>query len=739
MALRKLMVQFCFALMTSMTLMSPVAASLILSGMVQVCSAQVAPDSAPKKVDLDRINEMAEIDSAPRVSLVGNLRPEAGLENDLGAVAGSLHLEHILLQLQRSPSREAALDRWLDGLNDKSSPNYHRWITAEEFGNLYGVSARDLDTITDWLELHGFSVNTVYPSRMLVDFSGTASQVREAFETEIHTYSVDGIRHLANASNPSIPSPLAPLIAGIVSLHDFRPHSLLESRPRRQFTEGSGSTASYLVTPADLAIIYNIMPLFKAGYTGKGQVIAVIEDSDMHSVNDWAAFREAFGLTAYTTGSLRQIHPMPVRGTNNCADPGARTGWDEEPSLDAEYASAAAPGATIEVASCESTGVTNGNLIALANLVNSVGQVEGNAPSVISVSYGNCEAANGAGANAAINSAYQQAAAEGISVFAASGDGGAAFCDVGATVADHGVGVNAYASTPYNVAVGGTDFSDVFAGTTSLYWNKNNSATGGSAKSYIPETPWNDSCANPLIAAWNGFKSTYGLFGFCTYDYLTTDAYQTTVAGSGGPSGCATGGPLFSFTVSGTCHGYAKPAWQSVIGNSVDHVRDLPDLALFAADGIWGHAFVFCDSNLQDDDGAVCKSGDAAMWSQGGGTSFAAPILAGLQALVDQKWGRQGNPNPVYYKLAAAQFTSPALKSGCNSALGAETASGCIFHDVTQGASTVNCQGIFNCFGSVLSTNLLIYAPAYDGLAGWDFSTGLGSVNAYNLVMNPAW
>ncbi len=75
-------------------------------------------------------------------------------------------------------------------------------------------------------------MNTVYPSGMLIDFSGTAGQVQAAFRTEIHRLSVNGQDHIANMSDPQIPDALAPVIAGIVSLHDFRPRSMKKPAPR---------------------------------------------------------------------------------------------------------------------------------------------------------------------------------------------------------------------------------------------------------------------------------------------------------------------------------------------------------------------------------------------------------------------------------------------------------------------------------------------------------------------------
>ena len=284
---------------------------------------------------------------------------------------------------------------------------------------------------------------------------------------------------------------------------------------------------------------------------------------------------------------------------------------------------------------------------------------------MVSISYGECEAENGAAANAAYNSAYQQAVSEGVSVFVSSGDEGAASCDANATRATHGIGVSGFASTPYNVAVGGTDYGDTFSGTNSTYWNSTNTATFGSAKSYIREIPWNDSCASVLIASFvTGSGVTYGSSGFCNTP--TGEQFLTTGSGSGGPSHCATGTATTFGVISGTCKGYAKPSWQSgIIGIPADGVRDIPDVSLFAANGVWGHYFVFCWSHTAAG-GAPC-SGAPSTWAGAGGTSFSSPILAGIQAIVNQKTAaRQGNPNPEYYRQARKEYGTTGSPS-CNS------------------------------------------------------------------------
>ena len=674
------------------------------------------------------------IDETRLHRIEGNTRSEANLENDRGPVSDDLAMDHLLLQLQRSPAQERAVQQFIDSLHDPGSPNFHRWLTAAEFGERFGASQADIDTITGWLRSHGLALNSVYPSGMLIDFSGTARQIGAAFHTEIHQVEVNGQSHITNMSDPQIPAALAPVITGVVSLHDFRPRSM--SKRHAQYTYTSGGVTYQAVVPADLATIYNLNPLFAQGITGQGQTIVVVEDTDLYSASDWTTFRNTFGLSQYTTGSLATIHPAPASGGTNCLDPGVPSGGDDgEAILDAEWASAAAPGAAIQVAACANTRTTFGGLIAVQNLISSSAP-----PAIISISYGECEAENGSTANAAYNKAFQQAVAEGISVFVAAGDEGAASCDAGLTGATHGIGVSGFASTPYNVAAGGTDFGDTFAGTNSLYWNSTNTSSYGSARSYVPEIPWNSSCASSLLASALGFSTTYGSTGFCGSTTAAQDGLQEVAAGSGGPSGCATGAPSTAGVVSGTCKGYAKPSWQT--GTPSDGVRDIPDVSLFAANGVWGHYYVFCWSHIRAG-GAAC-TGAPSGWAGAGGTSFSSPILAGIQALVNQHAnGRQGNPNPVYYQLAA---TGSAV---CNSSTVNPVSNSCIFYNVTQGDNDVNCGGTVDCYGATasgirrrsgsvngaLSTSSASYMPAYVTSAGWNFATGIGSINVYNLVM----
>jgi subtilase family serine protease len=774
------------------------------------------------------------INEAQLVTLVGNTRFDANAHTDRGRVADSFELQHMLLQLRRPAELEDAFAKYIETETDRSSPNFRRWMSAKEQGETFGLAQQDIDTITDWLRSKGFAVGHVYPSRMVIDFSGTAGQIRDAFHTEIHNLDVLGEKHYANMSDPKIPAALAPAVVGVVSMHNFKPHANHELRS--DLTMGDGA---FTLVPADFQTIYNVTPLYREGITGKGQTVALVEDSDSFGT-DWARYQSTFGLTSFN-GTFSTVHP---NSAGNCTDPGTN-GDDMEADLDVEMVTAVAPAANVELISCSDT-ATFGGLLAVQNIVSA-----GNPPAVMSMSFGVCEVLNGTASNVAFYSAFQSAAAAGVSVFVSAGDTGPSSCArdfQGAVWALPGIGVTGWGETPYNVSVGGTDFEDLYNALEgglpqSTYWSAKNSPTFGSALSYIPEIPWNDSCASYLVYHSKGFNTPYGSAGFCNSsggsDFLNPSG------GGGGPSNCAKGaGSEFGFTEDSTCRGYPKPSWQRIFGNPVDGTRDVPDVSLFASNGIWSHFIMICYSDTQFG-GKPC-TGSPANWIGVGGTSASSPLMAAFQALVNEKWNvRVGNPNPTYYSIAAAEFGEKG-NSACYS-INETAGNSCVFNDITQGDTSLDCfpnTDVYraDCFfgadhGGVgaLSTQAIrrvtvtaggsgyssapkctiaepsnnspyfspegvpIYSggkratctatvtsgsvtgvtvtfsgrgytgnpictlsgsggkgakcqaiitptvaanshqPAYGATPGWDFATGLGSVNAYNLVNNSAW
>ena len=654
-----------------------------------------------------------------RVPLAHITRAEANPANDRGRLADDTHLSDLRLLLHRPAQAQAALDRLNIALHDPKSPSFHKWLTAKQFAQRYGVAQSDIDAVSRWLASHGLHVDSVSGNRTVINFSGTAGQLRTTFGTELHRLNVKGIQHIANMGEPTIPAALKPAVVGLTALNDFRAHTNLVKRTN--FTTGSdGST--HAVVPEDLATIYNLTPLFNAGLSGQGQTVVVVEDSLVVHRADWTKFRNTFGLSGFTGATFTEVRP---HGSTACQNPLVGEA-ESEAILDAEWASAAAPSANIVLAACNDTLSSNfGGFIALQNMLESA-----TPPAIVSISYGTCEVELGEAMNIYISQLYQQADAEGTSVFVSSGDESSAECDDRGENATHGISVSGFMSTPYNVSVGGTDFADTWHKNTKRFWNATNDAVYGSAKSYIPEMPWADSCANAPFSKSEGFATPYGSDGFCNSSGAATDL--TTAGGSGGPSGCATGTASTENTVSGTCAGYAKPDWQkNLIGVPNDHVRDTPDVALMSANGLWGHYYVYCDT------AGSCAGSDPSNWGAAGGTSFASPIIAGIQALVNQHTGSaQGNPNPVYYQLARDEY-GEAGNSSCFSLK--NVASTCIFYDVVQGDNDVNCTGSVNCYlpsgtFGVLSTSDSIYKPAFKARTGYDFPTGIGTVNAANLV-----
>lgn len=690
---------------------------------------------------------------------IGGVRPEVTPANDRGPVADNLPLSHMYLQLRRTPEQDRAVKELIDRLHDPKAPEYHHWLTVDQIEKQFGPAEEDLHIITGWLESHDLKVNVVYRSNGVIDFSGPASAVRGAFHTEVHNLSVKGEAHIANVSDLKIPAALAPAIIGVVSMHDFRPKPALASARAGYTTSLAGSTY-WLVVPGDLATIYNFNPVYAVGVTGMGQTIAAIEDSDVYTSHDWTKFRETFGLSQdFPYGSLSQIHPQPSNNPDNggsCADPGVN-GDDLEAELDAEWASAAAPNAAVVLASCASTNTTFGAYIAVQNMLTS----NQRPPSIVTISYDYSEPNLQAPPpyESYINQAYEIGVLQGVSIFVCADDEGAAATDWQSVGAENGISVNGLASTPNDVAVGGTDFGDYYLHETSTYWNATNGQYFNSALSYVPEIPWNSTCASQLVANFLGFATTYGADGFCNSAF--GEEFLEVVAGGGGASSCAFGIPSiygpdpdipngYYAVVSGTCRGFPKPSYQYVVpGNPNDGVRDLPDVSMFAANGLWYHTAVVCFSDPSN--GGYPCTGSPANWWLGAGTSLATPVMAGIQALINEaSTSYQGNPNYVLYALGASEYDSGGA-SACDATLGNQIKPNCIFHDVTLGDTDVPCLplvvngitiGKFNCYlpsgtYGVLSLSNSSYEPAYPATRAWDFATGLGSVNAYNLVR--AW
>ncbi|MGA3195524.1 MAG: S53 family peptidase [Terriglobales bacterium] len=696
------------------------------------------------------------IDESQLVTLSGNTTPAAQQpKNDRGPVADNLLFEHLLLTLKPAPETEVRLKQQIAEMHNPQSPEFHHWLTPQQLGERFGVAAQDRDTIQRWLESQGFTINRVYQNGLFIDFAGTAGQIREAFHTEVHNLVLpNGEKHIANMRDPQIPAALAPAIEGIASLHDFAPRShALQLGPvsynfathewTPHFNVSFRGQTFHTVSPYDFNTIYNVLPLWKRGFTGKGVTIALVEVSNLAHESDWDAFRKTFDLTGFTNGNFKQVYP-------NCKNPG-QNGAEIEAALDVEWASVAAPDANIVLSACGNSHGAFGLDLAILNLL------DFQPPDIISDSYGLCETITGQTEVALENREAEIATALGTTFFIAQGDTGADECSPVEGFTSH-LGINSGDNTAsaYAVDVGGTDFmaqynEDVNGIPVSNYWSATNDpVTKASALSYIPEIPWNDGCTSELIYSdpvFGGYSQSYGSSGFCNSKLGRQLRYA--VSGSGGPSTCFTGKPSIPGVVSGTCQGNPKPSWQTgVPGIPNDGLRDQPDLALFAATGVWGSFLVECMSD-KNEGGAPCTAKNDALLEGGGGTSFASPAMAGIQALIDQKFGKQGDANYVYYALAASQFNKQGSKV-CNASQtdGKLPGASCVFNDVTAGDMDIPCGQVsklfsYDCYGNgdriigELSTSTSAGGPAYPATVGYDLATGLGSVNATRLF--DAW
>jgi len=630
------------------------------------------------------------VDDSNLVVLQGNTHPLARAEFDHGAAPPAMPLHRMLLSLQRGPGQESALQQFLISLHDKSSPNYHKWLTPQQFGQQFGASDQDIQTITSWLGSHGFQVANVSKGRTLIEFSGSVAQVKEAFHIEIHKFVVNGEEHWANASDPQIPAALAPVVAGPHTLHNFtkKPHFKLGQRITGTRTsgphpavnlQGQGGAVFHALGPGDFATIYNtptflnINPPAVGPFNGDGVTIGIVARSNIHT-SDIQEFRNIFGLS---TANLPNV-------ILNGPDPSDLGGGEEfEAVLDATWSGSAAPNATVDFVVSQTTETTDGVDLSEAFIV------DNNLAAVMSESFGLCEQDAGNAQETNELNLAEQAAAQGITFMASTGDAGAEGCDNPntETVAKGPIAVQIPAALPFTIAVGGTEFTN----NDSAFWSATNSATFESAKSYIPETVWNESCATQAS---------------CEPDVIAGSPpgmAANILAGSGGASSSAL---------------FGKPAFQSgVAGIPADGHRDTPDVSLNAA--VFHDPAVLCVDDQNS--GGSCQNRASFSIFTIGGTSVAAPSFAGVMALVVESQGnvRQGEAGFVLYKLAATENLA-----SCNgSSTTTPPAANCIFNDTTVDNNAVPGESGFGMANA-----------SFQATTGYDLASGLGSVNVGNLV-----
>jgi len=655
------------------TVPGPFAAFLMLA----LCAFAAAAQAQ----NADRIAQ--GFDPTPTAVLANHHPLWASPANDLGPLDPNQTIDNLTLVLARSPEQQSAFDQLVEDQQDPNSPEYHHWLTAPEIGRQFGLTDHDIAAITSWLTGQGLHVRFVTPDKVLIAFGGSAANVGRAFGTELHSYKVHGEERISVASDPRIPWALAPVIQAVRGLFTIRDrpqnHTHAEFSDRPDMTILNDGVYYYFITPADFATIYDV----PSTYTGKGVTIGIVSESH----TDFGDFEALNNLLGTSLNNPTEI--VPTAAPFDAVDPGPA--YDSEPScaaanpptcssavteqldvqseatLDVTRAGTIAPGATVDliIAEDEQSGPSEGIWTDAEYLAETTP-----APAqIMSISFGACESEAGPSGVADWSTLFETAAAAGYSIFISSGDSGAAGCDTSFAApptSPAAISPNYICSPPYETCMGGTEFND--ASDYSTYWNTTNGAGYESAKSYIPEGAWNE----PGDAS-SGFQ----------------------VAG--------TGGGVSSFV--------ATPTWQTGTGvPSAKAGRYTPDISFSASehDGYFGCLV---------SGGGDCANGYFVEWA---GTSAAAPDMAGIAALVDQKTGSaQGNITPKIYSLAGSD---PAA-----------------FHDVTVATSGVTSCSVDTpsmCNNSIPGpTSLTTGAEAgYKVQTGYDEATGWGSLDV-NLFL----
>jgi len=618
------------------------------------------------------------VSAAPGVTLAGHRPSWATHANDRG-IAANQPLGHVTVHLARSAAKQQAFDALLEAQQTPGSPEYHHWLTPAQIGARFGASDADVAATTAWLQQQGFTVLRVGNAKTFIDVAGTTATASRALAVEFHQYAVGAKTRLSIDREPTIPARLASIVTSIGGLaqHDIAPQHVVGKggfAHARPFTaDGAGD---FFVSPSDFSTIYDLGPAVTGGATGSGQVIGVIGRSRVLAA-------DVTNFNSLLNANVPQpVIVVPPDGTDPgaaCGDPSCGNGDQAEATLDVQRAGSIAPGAKLELIISGSSGAADGTDIAIEFAIDTFGMPSGGDANILNLSFGTCEAVAGTLATDRDN-LYKQAAMQGQSVFVSAGDSGAAGCQADGAPqsidqfhpAD--ASVNVLGSSSFVTCLGGTKFADGSAEST--YWDAK-----GSAISYIPEGAWNE---------WD-------------------------IAGSATPLQLGGGG--------GESMYIAKPSYQMGLGSAASTHRLVPDLSFDSAE-IEGYVVCIASFAIQDSKGnpvpTDCGSGSKFAFNAFGGTSAAAPDMAGVTALIDQKVGTsQGNINPILYMLAKDPTTMA-------------------FHDVTVASS-----GVASCTEAPSLCNnsdpgpmnaTTGGTPGYLVADGYDEATGLGTPDISQLI-----
>nr|1T1E_A Chain A, kumamolisin [Bacillus sp. MN-32] len=473
-----------------------------------------------------------------REVLAGHARRQAPQAVDKGPVTGDQRISvTVVLRRQRGDELEAHVER-----QAALAPHARVHLEREAFAASHGASLDDFAEIRKFAEAHGLTLDRAHVAAGTAVLSGPVDAVNQAFGVELRHFDHPDGSYRSYVGDVRVPASIAPLIEAVLGLDTrpvARPHFRLRRRAEGEFEARSQSAAPTAYTPLDVAQAYQ----FPEGLDGQGQCIAIIELGGGYDETSLAQYFASLGVSA------PQVVSVSVDGATN-QPTGDPNGPDGEVELDIEVAGALAPGAKIAVYFAPNTDA--GFLNAITTAVHD----PTHKPSIVSISWGGPEDSWAPASIAAMNRAFLDAAALGVTVLAAAGDSGSTDGEQ-----DGLYHVDFPAASPYVLACGGTRLV-ASAGRIEreTVWNDgpDGGSTGGGVSRIFPLPSWQERAnvppsANPGAGSGRGVPDVAGNADPATGYEVVIDG-ETTVIG-----GTAAVAPLFAALVARINQKLGKP------------------------------------------------------------------------------------------------------------------------------------------------------------------------------------
>ena len=359
---------------------------------------------------------------ARMVGISHHTLPALAGARDLGRTSRARELDIAVALKAAGPS---VLHDRIEQLYDPSSPLYHQFLTPGQFADEFGPSRGDYETVINYLADNGLKVTAVYPNRLVVEAQGNVALVERAFGVKINDYVRDNQTFFANDRDPQLPPAIASLVSSVKGMENYL-ELQRHARPHPDQSHAASRPSGF--SPQQIATAYDFNTSYGQGINGAGQTVAIATAYGF-STNDVTRFWGNYGIAApkYST--------VAIGGTSRHID--------VETTLDLEWSGAMASGATFLIYEAASPFLST-----FESVYNKI--VADNEASVVTTSWGLCEQQMPSAYLEADSAIFAEAALQGQTWFAASGDSGAYDCGNSTLAVDYP------ASDPNVGATGGT-------------------------------------------------------------------------------------------------------------------------------------------------------------------------------------------------------------------------------------------------------------------------------------------